>query len=237
MSNDYMAIIDGTGPWDDGDYAAAMAGSFCMQLAHKLGNNGQYERGPTGEGYRIAERAERAVNFLTRQVCSGTTRHFLAGYSRGGSAALLAADIMRRKGMPVAGLILFDPVKMHLSGSSQGIPPNVESSVTFVRQLDPAVVRKYAGTISDGKILPRLVGDWVDNPIRPGWTENVTLHPTADRRKHKLEPVVGSHGALGGVGWKHVTEDPAAQTFVSRVTNEVLAGWGLKITLNPGHTG
>jgi hypothetical protein len=230
--DDYIAIIDGTGAWDNGDYAVDMAGSFCAQLALKFGANAHYERGPSAEGYRIKERSERAVSFLTTRPCSADTRYFLAGYSRGGSAALIAADIMRSRNIPVSGLILFDPVNMHLSGSTQGIPANVEASVTFVRRLLPALVKKYAGVFSDP--LPRMVGDWVDNPMRPGWTENVALHATAERHKHHLHPIVGSHGALGGVGSKLVDEDPGAQAKVARLANDALASWGLRLSLHAG---
>ena len=220
-----IAIIDGTGPRNDGDYAVAMAESFCTQLRVKFGKNARYERGPSAAGFGIEDKAMRAADFLLARKKSGTSRLFLAGYSRGGSAVLHAAWLMGQKGVSVDGMVLFDPVRMHVSGTKNGIPTNVVQSVAFIRPPDPAFVAKYAGKIDDD--APGFLGEWVDNPIRPGWSEAIesaTLTCTPD---HMVFRIRGSHGALGGVGWKVVTEDPAAQSKVVSETNKYLSNWGL----------
>jgi pimeloyl-ACP methyl ester carboxylesterase len=228
-----FAIIDGTGEFFDDDYAAAMRMSFCSQLGYAFGRN-TYQRGPSSDGLRVLEKAEAAAAQLMGRQCNPVDRLFLAGYSRGGSAALMAAEIIRQRGFHVTGLVLFDPVKMHPWDSPGGIPANVQNSLTFVRALDQVLIRTYAGTISDGRLVPRALGDWVDNPMRPGWTENVTPPSAADPTRHRLVKVAASHGALGGVGWTHVREDSYEQPMVARVTNEMLGKWGLQVNLHQG---
>lgn len=228
-----IAIIDGTGEFDDAKYEADMQKSFCKQLGNAFGA-GSYQRGPSFEGLRVLEKAETAAAYLMGGIliCNPEDRFFLAGYSRGGSAALIAAEIMRRRGFPVTGLLLFDPVNKHIWDTPAGIPANVENSCTFVRDVTAALVKQYAGTISDD--APRILGDWVDNPIRPGWTENVTPPSGANPNKHRLVKLGASHGALGGVGWTHVVQDSFFQPYVARTANSVLAEWGLQVTLHEG---
>ncbi len=99
--------------------------SFCTQLGRGLAPHTRYERGPSPDGYRIRERAARAVEFLRRQ--SGK-RLMLAGYSRGGSAAVIAASMLKAAGRTVDFLFLFDPVARHLSGDTSTIPSNVKEA-------------------------------------------------------------------------------------------------------------
>lgn len=230
-----IAIIDGTGDFFDSDYEAAMRMSFCSQLGNAFGRT-SYQRGPSSDGLTVREKAETAAAQLMSGIvsCNPDDRFFLSGYSRGGSAALMAAELMRMRGFPVTGLLLFDPVKKHPFDTPPGIPANVQNSYTFVRDVTPALVKKYAGTISDGRLVPRSLGEWVDNPIRPGWTENVTPPSGANPMKHRLVSIGASHGALGGVGWTHVTEDEFAQGFIAYAANLVLGEWGLQVNLHQG---
>jgi hypothetical protein len=233
MATMRIAIIDGTGKFIDSSYEAAMRMSFCSQLGNAFGRT-NYQRGPSSDGLTVREKAETAAAHLMSGPCNPDDRLFLVGYSRGGSAALIAAEIMRLRGYAVAGLLLYDPVNKHIWDTPFGIPANVQTSLTFVRKFDPALVKKYAGSIDDGVLVPRSLGEWVDNPIRPGWTENVTPPPGVDPRKHVQVPVVGSHGGLGGVGWTHVKEDETAQPQVAKLTNEAFNGWGLQVNLHKG---
>ena len=49
----------------------------------------------------------------------------LAGYSRGGSAAMMAAQILNKQGLRVDAMLLFDPVARHASESREIVPGNV----------------------------------------------------------------------------------------------------------------
>ena len=227
MSSNLFGIIDGTGARNDGAYDNAMLNSFCSQLKTQLGAHAFYQRGPSGEGLGLDGKARQAVNFLTRSKTGGRKKLFLAGYSRGCSAALLAAEMLEKKNIGVEGIILFDPVAKHIGHAVKKLPSNVENSLIFIRHVTPELIKKYEGTIPGEWSAFGLAPDWVDNPIRPGWgsyfknlTNSCSIH-------HDYRTVVGSHGALGGVGWDHVTEDKKAQNEVANATNAALTRWGV----------
>lgn len=102
-----------------------------------------------------------------------------------------------------------------------------------MRKYDAAIVRKYADTIDDPVVWGGLA-EWADNPIRPGWTENVTPPAGVDPRQHVKIELTASHGALGGVGWHHVTEDAHVQSLIADMTNQAFRGWGLQTNLHKG---
>lgn len=273
MSNAAIAIIDGTGNWNDDDYRRAMAGSFCRQLESGFVGPTHYERGPSFEGFRIRERGQRAATFLAGVKRSQPdARLFLAGYSRGGSAALFAAHILNEMGsIGVDGLFLFDPVRMHLTSGGRGIPANVHFSRAAVRDLNSAAGQAFVKRQEDTiplvspesfplamKLHPVIgaaiaIGSVVkaDNPVRPGWgNEDVTaLDPsarcgipneaagpgaeltTAASGTHYKRAFLGTHGALGGLGWKGIKEDLECQVKVARWMNAGFEEAGLKVTV------
>jgi dienelactone hydrolase len=220
MSDVAMAIIDGTGPWSDAVYAKAMKHSFCAQLRSQLGAMGHYERGPSGEGYRIEERASRAVDFLKARHAVGS-RLMLAGYSRGGSAAVIAARMLEEAGLQVTSLFLFDPVARHASASSALIPGNVRSAWIARRRIGAKEMDRY-----DYTLLGDLAGH---NPVR-NWF-GTTADKAAAGVKVSAATFLGSHGALGGVGWKHVREDSLCQSHVAEFMNRGLAACGVPAAL------
>lgn len=232
MATTRIAIIDGTGDMSDTKYENDMRMSFCSQLGNIFGR-GNYMRGPSFDGFRVREKAEWAASLLMNGQCNPDDRLFLAGYSRGGSAALIAAEIMRMHGATVTGMVLFDPVGKHIWDTPAGIPANVLTSLTFVRRYDDALVKKYAGTIDDPVVWGGLT-EWADNPIRPGWTENVTPPSGVDPRQHVKVEFAASHGALGGVGWQHVAEDATVQPLIADMTRQAFNGWGLQANLHKG---
>jgi pimeloyl-ACP methyl ester carboxylesterase len=152
-----MAVIDGTGAWSNARYAHQMARSFCAQLGTLPGAH--YERGPSGEGYRIRERAERAVNFLLKQQGK---RLMLAGYSRGGSIAVMAAAMLKSKGHRIELLLLFDPVDKHCSGDTSVIPGNVAEAWVVRRQIGAPEMDKYDYTLL-GESQPSTQLVWHDS--------------------------------------------------------------------------
>ena len=281
MAGDFMAIIDGTGQSDDGDYAIDMAGSFCAQLKLKLAGRASYERGPTAAGGEVAFIAYRVEQTILDQRRRGANRIFLAGYSRGGSVALRVADALRLQGIAVDGLILFDPVRKHSYRVPGGIPENVAKSISFYRELTPAFEKLCASATKDIDLTPstpvQLPGffvpdalkktrewqmlnvgatiaataagsmandaiagamhaagaDWFNNPARPGWTED--FNQLGTNGTHLRIPVLGTHGALGGVGWglpKIIEIDKSAQSKVAAAANEALAAWGFNFKLH-----
>ncbi len=213
-----MALIDGTGPWSELGYARAMRHSFCRQLADQLGRQARYERGPSGEGYRIRERAQRAVDYLSLHRGAPLA---LAGYSRGGSAAVMAAAMLKAAGLRVAVLLLFDPVARHLSGDSDIIPDNVDRAWVARRRIGAPEMDRY-----DFSLLGDPAGH---NPVRNWFGTTATAHEPGVQVV--ADTFLGSHGALGGVGWKHVREDVLCQQQVAAFFNGGLRAAGLAVQL------
>lgn len=206
-TNVRMAIIDGTGVWDDSDYATGMEHSFCHQLGTQLGSDAFYQRGPTNEGFSVRRKAVSASEWLKSHQ-NLPVRLMLAGYSRGASAAIYAAEFLEEEGVPIDALFLFDAVARHIYPGGEVIPSNVRYSRHAMRSQDAKFVAKYEGSIGRGQ-----------NPCRPSFGNTGTsFRGSGD---HRRTTIVGSHGALGGVGWKIVTEDVQGQSQTAAWMN----GW------------
>lgn len=204
-----FAIIDGTGCLDDDDYETEMAYSFCNQLRKQpvAGGIVQYWRGPSLDGVSTGPKGIAAMEWLAKQKAAGAERLFLAGYSRGGTAAVVAAQNLSRSGIAVDGLFLFDPVDRSLA-MTFGIPKNVKLSRTVFRDTPKKLVAKYEDSIG-----------WGQNPMRPSFG-NLDVTPSGSGDHKVKKDCIGSHGALGGVGWSHVTEDGDCQTVIAKWMNE-----------------
>ena len=96
MGNFCIAVVDGTGPYNDATYTQLMQHSFCSQIARQIGASAVCERVLTRVPHN--ERGERAADFLQDGRRKGARRLMLAGYSRGGSAAIMAAEILGQRG-------------------------------------------------------------------------------------------------------------------------------------------
>lgn len=227
MADYFIGIVDGTGSFGDAQYAQEMKASFCRQLFESVetesyrtdrvdglsievaGTAAAYIRGPSGEGYFIEKRARRIVESV---LAAKAPRVFLAGYSRGGSIAVIAARMLANHGITVQGLFLFDPVARHGSASSDVIPGNVSAVYTARRAIGAKEMDKYDYVLFD------LAGH---NPVRNWFGTTATQFESAEtRRRETVE--LGSHGALGGVGWQGVTEDIPCQEAVARFFNQAL---------------
>ena len=215
MGDFCLAVIDGTGPYDDETYNKLMQHSFCNQIACQIGAAGRYERGPSTEGYRVHERGERAAKFLEDGRRRGARRLMLAGYSRGGSAAIMSAEILQKQGIRVDAMFLFDPVARHASQGGEVVSANVALLYIARRRLDPGLVAKYDHTI--GPLWHRMF----HNPMRVFFGETAVRH--AGSVNAKISAFPGSHGAIGGVGWKHVSEDTNCQIHVAAFMNSAFA--------------
>ena len=111
----YVAVIDGTGPWSDAEYVRSMASSFCRQLATQLGAAAHYYRGPSAAGLGVRSEASAAAEWLRQKSRQDrTARLMLAGYSRGASAAIYAAEFLAETRHNVDSMFLFDAVARHV---------------------------------------------------------------------------------------------------------------------------
>ncbi len=223
MSDIYMAIIDGTGEEDDAKYAESMKHSFCRQLADCLGKrNSFYVRGPSAAGKETPACAKDAFDWL-RILNNSQRRLMLAGYSRGGSAAIMAAEMLAGHGIEVDSLFLFDAVARHTASGGEVIPANVRFSRHARRNQSLMFVLKYESTFSDLKeskvdVLGSANFFAASNPTRPTFgNTGLTWRGNGD---HEIATSFkGSHGALGGVGWSFVEEDTQCQEDVARFMN------------------
>ena len=223
MSDTCIADIDGTGPYNDAEYNFLMKHSFCYQIARQLGAAARYERGPSSEGYRIHERGERAAKFLQDGHRRGAQRLMLAGYSRGASAAIMCAEILHEAKVGIDAMFLFDPVARHASRGGEVVPGNVAKLYVARRRLDPKLVAKYDHTI--GPLWHKMF----HNPMRVFFGETAISHAASVKTKVSAFP--GSHGAIGGVGWKHVSEDEDCQRHVAGFMNSAFTATKLGVHL------
>lgn len=254
MNRIFFGIIDGTGAWDDAEYALSMKNSFCRQIfeangtprtdssvdglaVESNGSGGFYLRGPSGEGFFIEKRAKIIAD---RAAISNASQIYLAGYSRGGSASVIAAQMLQERGLSVAGLFLFDPVARHGSASSDTIPGNVQAAYVARRKIGATEMDKYdwsliggvwgvaaaAALVAGSPLVAGAVG--VASLIKSGGGHNpvrnwfgTTATQRASESTYLRETIeVGSHGALGGVGWKGVSEDIPCQKAVASFFNQ-----------------
>jgi hypothetical protein len=222
-----MGIIDGTGSADDAAYNKDMAHSFCRQLHEGLGQvRSSYWRGPTQWGSEVAKQAIDAATWLAGEKKKQPDAELmLAGYSRGGSAAIMAAEFLKKEGLKVKALFLFDAVARHLYRGGEIIPDNVEFSRHARRDQSLIFVLKYEATIQDD---PRL--GKTSNPTRPSFG-NTGLQWAGAGDHERATPFRGSHGALGGVGWSFVQEDAACQAEVATWMNGHLAKKDVPVVL------
>ena len=222
-----MAIVDGTGPAKG--YETAMAQSFCHVLSLQLGASAYYQRGPNNSGLEVLPEAARVFGYaMSEYRRDAGVQIMLAGYSRGGSAVIMAAELLEAQGVPVHSMFLFDPVARHVYPGGEVIPSNVAFSRVARRDQSWSFVMKYEGTLKTSDTL----GD-SSNPCRPFFgSTGLNWRGFGDHRT----PTVfkGSHGALGGVGWKFVTEDAACQLQVSAWMGQQMGSRGLTVNLGPG---
>jgi len=261
-----FAIIDGTGEYSDAKYDYDMAKSFCKQIHAQLPDSEcHYERGPSGEGYRVEERGQRAADFL--KTAGEKEKRYLAGYSRGGSAAIMAAEMLEKDKIDVDAMFLFDPVARHLSHGGEVVPKNVKQLNVAYRRLDPALVNKYDYTIGTvftvGNVLSSVnpaaaeaakltfSDTKVGNLFRDSWLDRAVNKPVAGIAHNPFRVFFGNtgkkylgnsaaadyrtfsgtHGALGGVGWPHVSEDKLCEIEVASFMNEAFTKNGISVEL------
>jgi hypothetical protein len=109
-----------------------MSGGFCVQMSKLYA--GEYERGPSLDGYRTFDKAEAFFKKIRSNPRLGREPLFLAGHSRGGAAVIRIAQLLKPNNIEVKAMFLFDAVDRTLSGTKvQLIPSNVRSCYHAMR--------------------------------------------------------------------------------------------------------
>lgn len=241
----FIGVIDGTGPRNDADgnikYKHVMKGGFCKQITHQLQTSGhivKYSMGPSNSGSGLSSAVSNITDMCYRH------RHrkiILVGYSRGGLGCIMVArnlKTMTDSGVPIWGMVLFDPVDRYFSTSfTNNVPNNVQNSIRFFRRLDGQSVARYDGTMGDfdNRVLNRVE---MANPIRPSFGHTCLGEDKGGRyvpHHHPKHWHACSHGAMGGVGYKWVHEDERGQRAVSgELTRWAKRALKLDVRLQPG---
>jgi hypothetical protein len=135
--------IDGTGSaflpgkGRDADYDVAFAHSFVRRLALSGKKNHAYFRGPVALGGGLMAAIKGGYNYIVSKVDAGTEGPvLLTGYSRGAAGVVSLAGRLKKKGIDVDALLLFDCVDRHLFMDAEVIPTNVKNVMHVIR--DPA---------------------------------------------------------------------------------------------------
>src|SRR5262245_51973299 len=103
--------IDGTGPLTDSDYSAAFRLSFMRHLIHANPRNSMYIRGPFWDGLDLSIMVNQGYTFVhLLKAGNAAMPVLLTGYSRGAAAVMGVAERLRRDGVTVDGMLLFDAV-------------------------------------------------------------------------------------------------------------------------------
>jgi hypothetical protein len=226
MAEIRLALVNGTGP-SGPLYDKVMRHSFCRQLGRKLGSQSFYLRGPSVLGLEVKDEAAAAHRWLkTAHETDSTARLMLAGYSRGGSAAIMACEMLEEDGISVDSLFLFDAVARDEFAGGKVIPANVGFSRHARRSLAADFVAKYRGALRGFGVLGGF-----ENPIRPSFG-NVGLTWLGEGDHQPAQCFMGSHGALGGVGWRLVAEDGDCEHAVARWMNVHFQSRGVEAALD-----
>lgn len=150
-------IVDGTGCFDNGDYAVSMAGSNCMMIYYLNKGTARYWRGPSD--LDIFRRTSGIANAVLQDIMSNEfppallapgerqaprTPIYLVGYSRGGAAMIMVAKMLAERNIPVAAMFLFDAVDWTTTWNKlETVPGNVEKCYHAVRNEGAEVVMEY----------------------------------------------------------------------------------------------
>ena len=136
--------IDGTGsaflPGEERDrrYDAAFANSFVRRLVNARNLNHRYFRGPVALGGGLVAAINEAFTFVmsSRQRMASPESVLLTGYSRGAAGVVCLAGKLKRAGVNVQAMLLFDCVDRHLFVDAEVVPNNVAHVMHVIR--DPA---------------------------------------------------------------------------------------------------
>jgi len=203
---DVFAGIDGTGPLDNAVYAHDFARSFVSRLQReRRWGKSYYLRGPTMDGQETRQLSRQILREvegdLHRTTARRVERVVVAGYSRGGAAAIRLCRELGRHGHQVDALLLFDAVDMSLTVAADLVPANVRAC--FHARRDPASLSR---TFWDN------CGRGVEDAARTRYIEHF-FHCT--------------HGGMGGTPWRKADSDGVIN---EAVTSREISGRILRTT-------
>lgn len=167
-----LTCIDGSGPDDDGLYAAAFAHSFLSQIDRLTTQQPHWlYRGPNmTSGHQVS--LDAVAQQIRRQYDVDTaddqpTQVFLAGYSRGAAGVVHVAYLLERMGIAVDGLFLFDAVDRSTAigdslptGNVDVVPRNVVATYHAMRSPSAESRESFSNTATSAAPPGTYRCDW-----------------------------------------------------------------------------
>lgn len=210
---DVYVGIDGTGTGNGARYAELFRNSFVSRLAREENwAIARYWRGPTADGRMTREISRSAHGWLEQglhKTRGQAPRLFIAGYSRGGAAAIRVCRELGAHGHPVHCLLLFDAVDMTHTVEASLVPRNVR--YCFHARRHPAAASRTF---------------WGNCGTRPESADrNVTWYQEQFFRC--------THGGMGGVPWNE--EDADEDGIINEALTDRAQTQGLRrLMTSPG---
>lgn len=194
-----LVCVDGSGPFRDAEYSAAMAGSFVRRIwsTSRLPGHRLYYRGPDAGGNltNVARPATILQRDILPRIAGGDTDIYLCGYSRGAAIVINTAALLGDLGYEVQALFLFDAVDRSFEISRcDEIPPNVGVAYHALRD------RRTGSRTSFGNCGTRTVS--------PALLHYRTFYTT--------------HAGIGGTPWGKagILDQSLAQTIEFAISTE-----------------
>ena len=176
------------------EYDRDFAKSFVRRLCFKK-RDAAYIRGPIGPGGGLPEGIAEGLAFIkSKRPAMPNEPILLTGYSRGALGVVVIAKELKKMGINVKALMMFDCVDRHLAYDAEVIPNNVENVLHVIR--DPAA-RSRMTFGNDGLKYN---------------------HPT---KYEPLRKFLCTHGGMGGTPWK-VPDGGNIYDYVDEGTGEAL---------------
>lgn len=168
--------IDGTGPMSRTQYAHDMTNSFvAYTIRHSRAKLKRYIPGPGFDGMDMIALVSNGYEFVKLALAANKGAEvLLTGYSRGGSGVIAVAQRLKKDGVRVGAMMLFDAVDRAVGVDTARIPENVDRVVHARR--DP----NMRSRMSFGN-------------CGTSWG-----YPT----KCEMRFFHGTHGAVGGCPWR-----------------------------------
>jgi hypothetical protein len=150
-----LYLIDGTGEFFDdpgvlgSGYKLEMKDSFCNRLYNRLGpRDSKYMRGPSLSGIETKAIAFQLAALVSIRDAGNWSMDdtepeaiYICGYSRGGAAAIIAAQYLNLRSRPIKAMFLFDAVDRTIfDWDAATIPGNVKR--VYHARRDPAFTQK-----------------------------------------------------------------------------------------------
>jgi hypothetical protein len=130
-----LICVDGTGVRDDTLYKERAKDGFVRTIFNTSRQPyNRYYRGPdwSGLGEKLT-RPEIAVERIKDFMARGDNKIFMTGFSRGAAIVVNAAAVLKREGIAVEALFLFDAVDRSPHLDARRIPDNVKHAYHAVR--------------------------------------------------------------------------------------------------------